>query len=140
MLFGFKFESLFVFVLHLLSQPAFHLEFCTLGDGCVCIAIGVSVSFVPIALQFITTMYSISIPDMPNNACTFPGTAKNVNFLVCYYVLSYFICNGIMFPSLHVSILYGNVITTLINDVFRFAVIMEQLALKLMELIFTIPM
>ena len=45
-----------------------------------------------------------------------------------------------MFPSLPVSILYGTVITTLFDDVFRFALIMEQLVLKSKELIFTVPM
>ena len=51
-----------------------------------------------------------------------------------------YIYNDIMFPWLPVSTLYGTVIMTLLDDVFRFAVIMEPLALKFMELIFTISM
>ena len=49
-------------------------------------------------------------------------------------------CNGIMFPSLPVSLLYGTAIMTLFDDVFRFAVITKWLLLKLMEFIFTTSM
>ena len=36
-----------------------------------------------------------------------------------------YVCNGITFPSLPESTLYGAVITTLFDDVFRFAIIVE---------------
>ena len=45
-----------------------------------------------------------------------------------------------LFPSLPMSMLYDTFITTLFDDVFRLTVIMESLALKLMELIFTVLM
>ena len=52
-----------------------------------------SVSCVLIVLQFTVGMFHISMPDMPNSACTFPGTTKILQILVCYYVLSLiFIC------------------------------------------------
>ena len=46
-----------------------------------------SVSCVPIVLQFIVRMFSISISGMPNNACPFPGTTKKLKTFLCYYVL-----------------------------------------------------
>ena len=48
--------------------------------------------------------------------------------------------NGCIFPSLPISTLYGTVITTLFDNLFRFAFIVEWLELKLMKLIFTISM
>ena len=45
-----------------------------------------------------------------------------------------------MFPSLPMSILYGTVITTLFDNVFRFAVIIECLILKFSEFIFIVSM
>ena len=62
--------------------------------------------------------------------CSF--VALGNNFLYIY--------NCIMFPSLPVSTLYATVIMALFDDVFRFAVIMEWLVLKLMELICTMSM
>ena len=35
------------------------------------------------------------------------------------------ILNGIMFPSLIISILYGTAFVALLDDVFRFAIIVE---------------
>ena len=46
-------------------------------------------------------------------------------------------CKGIMFPSLPVSTLYGTIIETWFDNVFRFAVITNYLLLKIIEFIFT---
>ena len=46
--------------------------------------------------------------------------------------------NDIMFPSLPMSTLYGTVIMTLSDDIFKFTLIAEQLELNLTEMIFTI--
>ena len=48
-----------------------------------------SVSFVPIVLQVIVRMFSISVSGMPNNACPFPGTAKKLQIL-CLLLFSIF--------------------------------------------------
>ena len=47
-------------------------------------------------------------------------------------------CEGIMFPSLPLSTLYGNIMLTRFDGVFRFAVITQQFLLKLKEFIFTV--
>ena len=49
-----------------------------------------------------------------------------------------YVYNGITFPSLPMSTLYGTMIMTLFVEVFRFAIIIEQLELNLTEFIFTI--
>ena len=45
-----------------------------------------------------------------------------------------------MFPSLPVSTLYGTIIETLFDDVFRFAVFTDQLLLNIRKSIFTMSM
>ena len=47
-------------------------------------------------------------------------------------------CEGIMFPSLPVSTLYGTIIESWFDNVFRFAVITNHLLLKITEFIFTV--
>ena len=51
----------------------------------------VSVSCVPIVLQLIVTMFSISVSDMSNNACPFHGTTKRYNFMfgIMFFALLY---------------------------------------------------
>ena len=46
------------------------------------------VSFVPIVLQFIVSMFRISIHGMPIKACLFPGTTKRVQ------IFSLSLCNS----------------------------------------------
>ena len=48
-----------------------------------------SVLFVPIALQFIVSVFNLSISGMHNNACLFPGTTKKVQTF-CYLLCSIF--------------------------------------------------
>ena len=62
--------------------------------------------------------------------CSFPAIGNNL--LYTY--------DDIMSPSLSLSTLYGTVITNLSDDDFRFAVIMEWLLLKFMQLIFMMSM
>ena len=47
-------------------------------------------------------------------------------------------CIGNLFPSLPVSTLYGTIIETWLDDVFRLAVITDGLLLKIIEFIFTV--
>ena len=64
--------------------------------------------------------------------------ATNCSFVALWNDFLY-MCKGMMFPLLPVSTLYGSIILTLFDNVFRFVVITECLLLKLIEFIFTMP-
>ena len=67
--------------------------------------------------------------------CLYLGAANySIVALVNNILYTY---NGIIFPSLPMSVLYGTVIMTLFDDVVRFSFLVEWLELNLTELIFT---
>ena len=62
-----------------------------------------SVSFIPLALQFTVSMFSISISSMPNNACPFPGTTKEAQIfcLLLCSIFSLHLCNCVNIVQLY---------------------------------------
>ena len=66
--------------------------------------------------------------------CSYFLVATNCSFVSLGNNLLY-LCKNIMFPSLLVSILYGTIIETWFDDVFRFAIIINHLLLKIIEFI-----
>ena len=72
-------------------------------DGCICTAGIGSISFpISTVFQFICRMFSVSMSGMPNKACPFPGTTKNLHI---FYLLLYSIFTLHM-PNCVILLLY----------------------------------
>ena len=101
----FKFEFLCVY--STFPASCFVFEQCCLNPAPWLITVFVlqlaalSVSFVPIVLQFIVRMFNISISGMPNNACPFPGTLKKLQ------IFCLLLCSVLVYINLIVLLLIG---------------------------------